>query len=249
MKWPSIPQPQTDGASLQNSLLAIKENVELMQGVRGKAPFILASDMQSYDDQLAKMSARVKANEDRLSNTLPWKKIYNAYLPSVNNVPITGLAGARYVRFSINAVPASGTDQAIFMYLSDNNGTSWNSAASSYGQAMDYSGGAVGGPGTSTPGSAPSYPAAGTGWTISCHSAMRPTSVSLYGIRVDGMLTGMNQSYTVLNAVATGYRGSGYNDILIGQMAGWKGSFAANAFLIQVGSGLMSIDMIVEALF
>lgn len=247
------PLPIVSGGTGAPDAAGARTNLDAQQqwpNLDAIGPLASAADTMPYftGSGTAALTPITSYGRSLLSAASGWKPIYNQYSTGVSNVAIS-IVGAKMVRFHVYAIPVSGSEQSINMYLSNNNGSTWDTTAASYGQAMDYSGGAVGGPGTSTPGSAPSYPASSTQWTLSCHSVVRPSSVSLFGFRGEGTLSGMLQSYTVMNAYGTSLRGSGYNDVLIGQMSGWKGGFAANAFLIQVASGLMNIDLFVEALY
>lgn len=197
MKWPSIPQPDMSPAGMQQTALALKENVEIMQGVRGQSPFLLASTMEQYDNQLADLR---KKDEDL-------QKQLDAGYRLITNRRLTGAGGPNefvydlepyaVVRMDIHGyfTPSAST---LHILASNNNGASWYTAAGSYAEAIVYSTNNTSPPVTST---GDTGSPAGWGWRIGGFGGA--LQVNAYGVRAQLTMMGMEDNYTTVQGSLT----------------------------------------------
>lgn len=143
MKWPSIPQPSTDAQSMHTALLATKENIELMQGVRGNSPFVMASTLEGYDNQLAnlrKQDVTLQGNIDKKADdsTIGYRKHSSQRVTAVNQVIIKDIpTNTKHMRLDVRLTPDTVNDTFDMRFSSDN-GASWSATASSYGNILNY---------------------------------------------------------------------------------------------------------------
>jgi len=196
MKWPSIPQPQTDGQSLQTSLLALKENVELIQGVRGQSPFILASSAQSYDDQLAQIKkdrdAADKAMQARLDKLeTGFRPIVNQKLTGFTNFDVKDLAIYSIVNIYLHAYPTP-TAGTLILYCSADNGATFYQNAGAYAEEIIYSTNSSPTPAVTSTGDVSNA----AGWGLRPGGFGGNLQVNGYGVRTQLTMMGMEYSYT-----------------------------------------------------
>lgn len=116
LQIPSIETPTTDPRSLQNTLLQVKEAIELIAGVRGNRPFAFASDMDATLNRLKK-----------LESNAGWDILY-AQEFNTNGFNVFNLGAYRLLRFSLHVIPAA----AIPIYMRVGNGSTFIGATNSY---------------------------------------------------------------------------------------------------------------------
>lgn len=141
-KFPSIEHPSQEPKSLHTAVLQLKENVEMITGQRKTGtPFVMASSMQAYDDQLAelrKQDVTLQGNIDKLDAQIGYRKLANKRVTAVNEVVIKDLpASTKHIQLDVRLTPDTVND-TFDARVSLDNGATWNAVASSYGNILVY---------------------------------------------------------------------------------------------------------------